>query len=63
MDTKAECLHREAGELVRLFDAGKQLNRMQAYAAVDRLQEICTALGVSRVELVSQAREIIAGGN
>ena len=63
MDTKAECLHREAGELVRLFDAGKQLNRLQAYAAVDRLQEICTALGVSRVELVNQARELIAGGN
>jgi len=49
MDTKAERLHRELIELVRLLDGGlvdDRLNRMQAYAAVDRVEEICTALGV-----------------
>lgn len=60
MDTKAECLHRELIELVRLLDAGNQLNRLQCYAAVDRIQEICTALGVSRVGMVNQVREILA---
>jgi hypothetical protein len=66
MDTKAECLHRELIELVRLLDGGlvdDRLNRLQAYAAVDRIEEICTALNISRVELVNQARELIAGGN
>jgi hypothetical protein len=63
MDTKAECLHRELIELVRLLDGGlvdDRLNRMQAYAAVDRVEEICRALGVPRVEMVNQVREILA---
>ena len=66
MDTRAECLHRELVELVRLLDGGlvdARLNRLQAYAAVDRIEEISIELGVSRVELVNQARELIAGGN
>ena len=66
MDSKAECLHRELIELVRLLDGGlvdDRLNRLQAYAAVDRIEEICTALSISRVELVNQARGLIAGGN
>ncbi len=66
MMSKAEFLHRELIELVRLLDGGlvdDRLNRLQAYAAVDRIEEICTALGVPRVELVNQARELIAGGN
>ena len=52
-------------ELVRLLDGGlvdDRLNRLQAYAAVDRIEEICTALSVSRVELVTQARSILAAG-
>jgi hypothetical protein len=59
-DLLIECL-----DLVKILDGGlvdDRLNRMQAYAAVDRIEEICTALGVSRVNLVNQARSIIAGG-
>ena len=59
-DLLIECL-----DLVKILDGGlvdDRLNRMQAYAAVDRIEEICTALGVSRVNLVGQARSIIAGG-
>jgi hypothetical protein len=66
MDSKAECLHRELIELVRLLDGGlvdDRLNRLQAYAAVDRIEEISIGLGVSRVTLVENARELIAGGN
>ena len=66
MDTRAECLHRELVELVRLLDGGlvgDRLNRLQAYAAVDRIEEISIELGVSRVTLVDNARELIAGGN
>ena len=59
-DLLIECL-----DLVKILDGGlvdDRLNRMQAYAAVDRIEEICTALNVSRVNLVGQARSIIAGG-
>jgi hypothetical protein len=52
-------------ELVRLLDGGlvdDRLNRLQAYAAVDRVEEISTALNVSRVELVTRARSILAAG-
>ena len=65
MDTQVECLHRELIELVRLLDGGLsdgQLNRMQCYAAVSRIEAISYALGISRVNLVEQAREVLADG-
>ena len=65
MMSKAECLHRELIELVRLLDGGLadgQLNRMQCYEAVGRIEAISYELGVSRVNLVGQAREVLADG-
>ena len=66
MDTKAECLHRELIELVRLLDGGLvdvRLNRMQCYEAVGRIEAISYELGISSRSLFDHARELIAGGN